>query len=114
VKPIDISHAHRIAVERDRRIVVLDVGRGGLLGRETRRHGGPSDQARNRLKVDCLGDVEELEENNLRRTNLAHAARILQPERLVFTSMRAVARHTRVRVVGVPGVTPRRIHVAMS
>lgn len=73
MKSLDISHADRIAVERHRRIVVLDVGRRGLLGREPRRHRGAADQARNALKILGLGDVEEIEQDNVSRPNLVHA-----------------------------------------
>ena len=75
---LDISHADRIAVERHRRIVVLDVGRRGLLGREPRRHRGSADQARNARQIEGLGDVEEIKEHNVSRPNLVHAFRILQ------------------------------------
>src|SRR5439155_26255528 len=73
-KPVQLADADGFGVERQRRLVVLHVGRSRGLGSKAGRDGRSADETRNRLKVDCFRDVEQIEEDNLRAADLGHPA----------------------------------------
>jgi hypothetical protein len=65
----DLRHIEHGAVEGEGRLLILDVGRRGGLGRQLRRAGGLAQDAGDAIERDRIGDLEQIERGEMTVAN---------------------------------------------